>query len=324
MSMNVKKSRFLRVRRAAASPRVVMGVLCAPALFGTLCLVAAPFVPLADVATALTPLYAAFGLAGTMAALSLRRWCWAAPAAAMALWPCAWTAPYLPGRTTEAAESTFTVLSVNLRGDSNDFTWMAEWAGGDEADALFFQEYTAAAVAKLGPLLDAFPYRHVHVKENVLGTAIYSRYPLEDQKTAWLAPHTYASLFATVTIDGRAIRLVNIHAPPPTRAAYFDTRNAALRTLPAELAGISDVIVAGDLNVTPWSPVYRGLVTRAGLDDARRGRGIHGTWPQAAGPFAIPIDHVLTRGSLKTVSFRAVATGSDHRAVLAEIAVAAK
>lgn len=312
------------IRRAALSPGAVMGVLCAPALFGTACLIAAPFFPLADVATALTPLYAACGLSGTMAALSLRRWRWVVAAAAMALWPCAWTAPYLPGRTTEAAESTITVMSVNLRGDSDDFTWMAAWAGGNVADVLFFQEYTAAAAAQLGPLLEAFPHRHVHVKENVLGTAIYSRYPLADEKTAWLAPHTYASLFATVTINGREIRLVNVHAPPPTRAAYYETRNAVLRTLPAELAGISDVIVAGDLNVTPWSPVYRKLVTWAELDDARRGRGIHGTWPQAAGPFALPIDFVLTRGSLETVAFRAVATGSDHRAVLAEIAVAAK
>jgi endonuclease/exonuclease/phosphatase (EEP) superfamily protein YafD len=90
-----------------------------------------------------------------------------------------------------------------------------------------------------------------------------------------------------------------------------------IATLVAGLSG--EVIVAGDLNATPWCEGMRLLRENSGLD-------FHSTapvWPPTWGlhlPMMIPIDHILMKGGL-TVQKRTIgpATGSDHRSVTVEI-----
>ncbi len=76
------------------------------------------------------------------------------------------------------------------------------------------------------------------------------------------------------------------------------------------------VVLVGDLNVTPWAPVF-GELLRAGFRDSRLGTGNCPSWPSSAGPLGIPIDHVLCRGDCH-ISDRKVlptAPGSDHRPI---------
>jgi endonuclease/exonuclease/phosphatase (EEP) superfamily protein YafD len=97
----------------------------------------------------------------------------------------------------------------------------------------------------------------------------------------------------------------------------------------AELAGYADkagpaaVIVAGDFNATPDMRQFRDLLTDGYRDAVNQtGTGFSPTYsPHPWIPPLITIDHVLTRNS----SARSIRTvdipGSDHRALLATVAV---
>jgi endonuclease/exonuclease/phosphatase family metal-dependent hydrolase len=88
------------------------------------------------------------------------------------------------------------------------------------------------------------------------------------------------------------------------------------------------VVVAGDLNADRDHAVFRRLLD-AGLRDAHDevGRGLARTWP-ARLPL-LHLDHVLVRDSddvrLVPLEVREVAVpGSDHRGVVADVAVLAR
>ena len=91
-------------------------------------------------------------------------------------------------------------------------------------------------------------------------------------------------------------------------------RLAALRA-----AHKGPLIIAGDLNMTPWSYRLQRFLARA---DMRRHATFLRSWP-TDGQFRLPfpaflIDHVLTTPDIKTVSIRiGPKLGSDHLPVVA-------
>ena len=86
------------------------------------------------------------------------------------------------------------------------------------------------------------------------------------------------------------------------------------------------VIVMGDLNLTPWSPLFRDFLIAADLHDASRGHGLTPTWYRwPFFPFGLVLDHGLASQDIVCTK-RAVQgdVGSDHRPVTFEFTPAAK
>ena len=85
---------------------------------------------------------------------------------------------------------------------------------------------------------------------------------------------------------------------------------------------VDAVIIAGDFNASPYSPVFKKLLTTSGLRDTRTGFGWLPSWP-ALFPLAfIPIDHILVSPDIQ-VQNRATGPyiGSDHYPVIAELSI---
>ena len=81
------------------------------------------------------------------------------------------------------------------------------------------------------------------------------------------------------------------------------------------------VLLMGDLNVTPWSPVFARLLKDGDLRDASGARGLTTTWPANCLWCGVLIDHVLVDPKLAVIGSRvAQDIGSDHRPVVAELA----
>lgn len=130
-------------------------------------------------------------------------------------------------------------------------------------------------------------------------------------------------LVSEVVAGGRALMVVGVHpySPSPRRPGRSWLRDRELDTIAARV-GAADrpVIVAGDFNVTPFSPHFRDLLAQAGLRDAAAGRGWAGTWPSWFWPARIPIDHILVGGPLGVASFeRGPFIGADHFPVVADL-----
>lgn len=166
----------------------------------------------------------------------------------------------------------------------------------------------------LGPIAPDYPYAlHTGITAQRYGVSVYSRHRLEAIDTgAW--PGLYRRIIAArVHHPSGAFTIVGAHP----RSVHSETGlHVHDMRLLAECAAAlpRPVVVAGDLNSTPWSPNFARLLKLADLRDPRRGRGLMPTWPDA--PLHVPsilLDAILTSPELR-VSRYEVGPGlaSDH------------
>jgi endonuclease/exonuclease/phosphatase (EEP) superfamily protein YafD len=120
-----------------------------------------------------------------------------------------------------------------------------------------------------------------------------------------------------------AFTVFGVHLRAPTSERRALARNQELRELAARSEAVSEpLIVAGDFNVTPYSPYFLDWLEASGLTDSRRGRTLSTSWPATMPLFGIPIDHVAVNDGFTVVSHRKLPDfGSDHYGVVVELAL---
>jgi endonuclease/exonuclease/phosphatase family metal-dependent hydrolase len=116
--------------------------------------------------------------------------------------------------------------------------------------------------------------------------------------------------------EGHVVEVINTHL-----SILFKERPGQVAAISAAMANEA-LIVAGDFNMTPWSPAYRALRRDSFLHSATR---FARTWPSPA-PF-MPLDHILYRGQVDVVRAAAwsggpARTASDHLPVVVELKAA--
>ena len=265
--------------------------------------------------------------AGAWASVLLLRG--AGPAAATAVAGAALTAAVgpraVPRRQAPAAGPVLRVLTANLLVGRAGAEAVAELVCRQHADVLFVQELTGQAAAGLqrAGLGDLLPHRVTHPVRHGTRSSIYARYPLSGGPPA--APVSAARCTARLDLpSGLSVELACIHAAPPKPPWSPDATarwRSQLSALPAP--GDSPRILAGDFNATLDHAQFRQLLRRGYLDAASQvGNGLSPTWgPRAGRRLALlAIDHVLTdrRCAVLTTSAHWL-TGSDHRALYAEV-----
>ncbi len=153
------------------------------------------------------------------------------------------------------------------------------------------------------------------------GLATLTRLPIKSSRQIAL-PLKYRSepRSSLITVLGwgenHVVEVINTHL-----SMLFKERPGQVAALAAEMANEA-LIVAGDFNMTPWSPAYRSLRHGSFLHSATR---FARTWPAPA-PF-MPLDHILYRGQVRIVNAEAWLGGparsaSDHLPVVVELAAA--
>ncbi|WP_395731069.1 endonuclease/exonuclease/phosphatase family protein [Prosthecobacter sp.] len=210
---------------------------------------------------------------------------------------------------------TFNVLTEN-KNQSAAITHVMQ----TDADIVCLQEVDESWRAALEPLRIKYPHHLEELSEVHFGIACYTRLPMKSSEvrlfTIWRLP----TLVLNLDHLGRPLTFIGTHPNSPMsaqRAHEWREQLSGIATLVAGLTG--EVIVAGDLNATPWCEGMRLLRENSGLDF----RSVDPVWPPTWGlnlPMMIPIDHVLTKRGL-TVQKRTLGpeTGSDHRSVTVEI-----
>ncbi|MGU3497950.1 endonuclease/exonuclease/phosphatase family protein [Mycobacterium sp. C31M] len=176
----------------------------------------------------------------------------------------------------------------------------------------------------------AFPYSELVPRPESGGIGLWSRYPLSR-----LPPSKYGNHFMTarVRIPGLQhdplISSVHLMSPIAGGRNTFDGWETSITAAKAEFidyaqkAGSAAVIIAGDFNSTIDMRQFRDLL-RIGYQDAARQTGVGFTpsySPNRFIPSLIAIDHVLTRNATATSIHTVTVPGSDHRALVATIAI---
>lgn len=262
---------------------------------------------------------------------SSRAWLVVALVAAVGLGTHAWwLAPQFTGGAADPGRSDrrIQVMTTNLLAGSADPAQVIRTAALERVDVLVLQEVTPSALGDLEGygLAEAYPYRAGEPRAGVKGTMVFSTYRIREVEPLGTA---FDSWRMNVVLPEGELRLYAVHTSPPT--VKVDDWHEDLELLAKEAKADRDLdVVAGDLNSSDDHAPFRELYD-AGLRSAaeRTNSGWQPTWPDHGKhsflgiplPLLVQIDHVLVGRSMTATATEAISiSGSDHRAVVAEIA----
>lgn len=239
----------------------------------------------------------------------------------------AWFLPQVNGPVSPPADGSpvLVVMTFNQYAGTADELSLLEAATDADADVLVVQEITPPSLRRLedAGLDEVFPYRAGDPIDGVFGTMVFSR-----ERSGEVAdlPTEMASFAVPVQVAGQRLDLVTAHPAPPTDAEQWREDHRALWDW---VQSNEPDVLAGDFNATADHPPMRSL-TATGYRSVTElaNEGWRPTWPsnqQLFGFLPVPplvqIDHVLCGPRMTALGSRTVRIeGSDHRAVVAEIA----
>ena len=206
------------------------------------------------------------------------------------------------------------VVSVNVFYLNDEYDALIAYALSVSPDVLCLYETTADWQRGLAALTSRYafalfsgdgPHSGVACMSRIVPTRVVP--PTND---AGLAP------WMELELESRGVRftLIAAHLAFPVGPRGSGARNRQLTILARQLrARAQPVVVVGDFNLTPYSPVSADFLTQSGLNDCGRGRPLLPTWPTWFAPLWIPIDRCFVSADIGVVRYvTGPAIGSDH------------
>ncbi|MGC5014008.1 endonuclease/exonuclease/phosphatase family protein [Streptosporangium sp. DT93] len=215
-----------------------------------------------------------------------------------------------PGGPSDLSVATLNVGATN--GDSAD----AVRSVSEGRDLVAVQELTPGGPAA-EVLNDRFPHRY-----RIATVGLWSRFPIAEARKADIGLDWARALRAVVVTPRGRVTVYVMHlasARPGQTDLRDETLTYARRMIDKDES--PHLLLLGDLNTATTDRKRSGLVPP--LSDAQQeaGAGFGFTWP-AAFPVTRP-DHILYRGMTATTASVEPAAGSDHRAAVASLRLAA-
>ncbi|MGN9808392.1 endonuclease/exonuclease/phosphatase family protein [Micromonospora sp. BQ11] len=281
---------------------------------------------------AFTPYAAAGSLAPLVLAVALRRrWTAAVAAVATAVLVVLVVPRMLSSPQPDAGGPTVRLLTANLLAGAADARTLVDLVRRHRVDVLAVQEFTPGAQAELDRLglAELLPHRQLHPQVGTVGSGLYARFPIGEggvrhNRGGW----GFDQAYGTVAVPGAPpVRVESAHPAAPYAIDQVGHWRTDLAAQPPATPDGPLRILAGDFNATLDHTPLRDLLHTGYVDAAdAAGAGLVGTWgPYDGDPIPpVTIDHVLVdrRIAVRAVSVHDV-PGSDHRAVLAEVALPA-
>ncbi|TNF91958.1 MAG: endonuclease/exonuclease/phosphatase family protein [Gammaproteobacteria bacterium] len=290
-----------------------------------------------DLATHLTWHYILAGAALSGFLFWLRRPRWAFLAIATALlhvpliYSYAWIAP--SGALTATAQEELQILQFNI-GSKNEqarkfYEWLREQPSlPDIVVIIEASEKLKPVVA--GMMTEGWPHALADYQEDNYGIAVLSQIKDSDLSLEPIGDPFLPSIIVRGKTDKQNIpfTLLATHPPPPITGTLSKARNQQYIAYADWLnnESVSNRILVGDLNTTPWSFHYQKLLEESNMLDAQAGQGYIGTFPAwLPSLMGIPVDHALISKNIEVVHRKAgpgFTLGSDHRVVMTTVKLA--
>ena len=166
-------------------------------------------------------------------------------------------------------------------------------------------------------------YAHIKFvsREDNFGIALLSKFPWSQIEVFNSQTLELPSIDVTVAgLGSKPLRIIATHPIPPMNQDNWNARNEQLLNVAERFDDSTSNLMAGDLNLSPWSPNFKRVIASGNLVDSAKPFGPTPTWyvfPTWIG--GLKIDHVLTSDD---VSVHQVEighdVGSDHRAVIVD------
>ena len=279
--------------------------------------------------------WATIGWALVLLLLLAGRWWWvAAVAAVLVAVQVSWI---LPSRGSGAAATprpgavTVRVMAINVKVGAADVDQVLELVKSQNVDLLSVEEGQPRFVDPLrAAVKKQLPYLLLSNGGYPSGTVIWSRWPIT-QVGPTIGQFREIARVRLQVPGAVPVTVTAVHTVSPGRGRIAGW-NADLRTLKAAAQSTAGPqLMLGDFNASRDHAPFRALLSTGLVDGAEAVRmspwsGV--TWPTDAPklPTLVRLDHVLvTPDSIGVRSLRVVTvSGTDHRAVLADLSFAAQ
>lgn len=217
------------------------------------------------------------------------------------------------------------LLVYNLHADNTRLADLRALLERERPDIAVLTEVSPDLRGQLPALGDLYPHITRSFRVDAFEVYLLSRLAPHDVLVTREAHVRLPVTRARFCMEGaaRCVTLIALHARkfrllPPSNV-YRDGPLRVAGRLAAE-AGDGRVVIAGDLNTTPWSPIFAELLAMSGTRDAARGFAPWATFLSRNPLLGLAIDHVLV-GPCVGVRDRRVADtlGSDHFPVVVDL-----
>jgi endonuclease/exonuclease/phosphatase (EEP) superfamily protein YafD len=241
------------------------------------------------------------------------------------------TAPLLPylglaTRSSATPSANLRVLAYNMHREDTDRAAFRELIEREQPDLVVLSEISGD-IAALAEEATLPAYRAGEPSSGLLyGVVLFSRWPVPDWHIEHSADEVGSVLSAELCASERwqgCLRVIALHAAPP----FWDDVEIQAQQLKiaARLAAGAHqhrTVLAGDLDLTPWSPDFAELLTRGGLVDTGLSRGLTATWLSKLPFVGLMIDHVLVSPDIRVADSRLGAQiGSEHFPVIVDLRI---
>ena len=283
-------------------------------------------------------LFVPLPLAALLAVIARRRAAWFALLTVAILFAALFGAELTPPSAIVRAGSegpTLTVMTYNVLFTITDAAPIATTITNANPDLIAFQELTPPIAKQLEQTIGArYPHRTPVRAECHADVSIWSRHPLQVENidgnvTCRVRP-------VVVDLDGRRVRVINIHAwpylglDPESVEQGFDWRRDQVELVLDRFAGRPEpLILLGDLNSAPMHEVYRTVSMHLKDSFREAGWGLGHTFPTRGGrlrgiPYPdrlVRIDYVFHSDHWRAEAARVGKWdgSSDHHPVVAQL-----
>ncbi|HET7414147.1 MAG TPA: endonuclease/exonuclease/phosphatase family protein [Arthrobacter sp.] len=233
------------------------------------------------------------------------------------------------GQSPAAAAKRLDVMALNALYGQAEAGPVVSAVRAEEVDVLVIAEFTAGLARRLDSagLEEALPYSRQRPEQGPGGSAVYSRFPLQNvgeiPGTAFSMQKV--SMVVPSAVSGKIpVQVVAVHAYPPFPGEVQRWRND-LRNLAALDNGGKLQIFAGDFNATIDHAEFRKLLgdNGAGLFDAAAAEGsrLNPTWPMRDFlPALLTLDHIVASAEFDLAAYETKPIpGTDHKAVIGHL-----
>ncbi|MFN3827021.1 MAG: endonuclease/exonuclease/phosphatase family protein [Micavibrio sp.] len=229
--------------------------------------------------------------------------------------------PYQPTANAADDQSSLSIMHFNRLVSRQNHEELKEEILNLSPDIVILQEANQSLVNMTDGIKDKYPYGVTKLYRGAFGMIILSRHPITDHQIIeipgpYFVNYTIRSEISIPNLD-QPLVLYGLHALPPMDHLKWLQRNIELESIAQKISAETSpyVIMAGDWNITPYSPFFKRLLENSGLRYQRPTPYPVPTWPvQFTCPLLqIPIDHILAKPSLTLYDWqRLPAFDSDH------------
>ena len=241
------------------------------------------------------PYYAAVFVLAVCLDSGWKRWLWLGAASVLLLWL---AQPFEGERPSETHHS---LLWYNVNLDNRK--------AAEESAKILAAAPEVLALAEIDladsgwqALRRSYPYGCEWESDSPFALAVWSRKPLAGCEVRFVGDYPYIRAVAGNTA------LFALHPPPPVSASLAVERREYLAQTAVFIGKEENVLVVGDLNSSPFSPLFRSFTETAGIRAQTR------FWTPTWLPFGLNLDHVLAKRPVRAepLPWR----HSDHRALM--------